>query len=188
VDVRTLSTQQRRELYEWALATASRITRSRTAAESLTQEAFARLDTTRRWNPGGATSLQQHMYGILKSLLSHERRSDSKRGEAEQKFGIEEAALSDAGRSAETMSLDRADRKASEALATERVAKLRARLAGFPLDLLILDLMTDEVTKRADLAQRTGRSPDEVKTALARIRRHMESIRAAERGEDEEVA
>jgi DNA-directed RNA polymerase specialized sigma24 family protein len=48
--------------------------------------------------------------------------------------------------------------------------------------------MTDEVTKRADLAQRTGRSSDEVKTALARIRRHMEGIRAAECGEDEEVA
>jgi DNA-directed RNA polymerase specialized sigma24 family protein len=188
VDVRTLSTQQRRELYEWALATACRITRSRTAAEDLTHEAFSRLDTTRRWDPGGGTTLQQHIYGILRSLVSHERRADSKRREIELQAQIEAAALSDAGRSAEATSLDRADREGSKALATERVAKLRARLAGFPLDLLVLDLMTDDVTKRADLAQRTGRSPDEIKTALARIRRHMESIRAAERGEDEEVA
>ncbi len=46
--------------------------------------------------------------------------------------------------------------------------------------------MLEGVTKRSDLVARTGRSLAEVKTALARIRRHMDAIVAAERGEDED--
>ena len=178
---------ERRELHELVLLAAVRLTRSRQLAEDLTQEAFLRLATTRPWDPSRPTSLEQHMFGILKSLLSHERASDAARRELERKTEIDRAALSEAGRSAETISLDHARRKKAEDLATTRVAALRAELAGFELDLKILDLMSDGVEKRADLAQRTGRSPDEVKTALARIRRHMERILAAERGEVEEV-
>jgi DNA-directed RNA polymerase specialized sigma24 family protein len=187
VDVRKLTEDERRELREVVLLAAYRATRSISAAADLTQEAFLRLDTTRPWDPSRPTSLEQHMLGIIRSLLSHQRASDAKRREFELQAGTEMAYLSDAGRSAEATRLDRADRVGLEALATKRVAALRVRVAAFELDLRILDLMADDVTKRAELALRTGRSLDEVKTALARIRRHMQSILAAERGEDEEV-
>jgi hypothetical protein len=187
VDIRKLTSEERRELYDAVLVVALRLTRSRAIAQDLTQEAFLRLDTTRPWDPRGPISLKQHLFGILKSVLSHERASDAARKELERKTETDRVAFSDAGRSAEVMLLDRARRDREEALAKRRVVALRASLTGFELDLQILDCMSEGVTKRADLVPRTGRSLDEVKTALARIRRHMDNILAAERGEDKEV-
>ncbi len=187
VDVRKLTEDKRRELRELVLLVAYRATRSTSAAADLTQEAFLRLDTTRPWDPSRPTSLEQHMIGIVRSLVSHQRASDTTRREFELQAGTEMAYLSDAGRSTEALWLERAERDGLEARATKRLAALRVRVAAFELDLRILDLMAEDVTKRAELALGTGRSLDEVKTALARIRRHMRSILAAERGEDEEV-
>jgi DNA-directed RNA polymerase specialized sigma24 family protein len=187
VDIRQLSKEERRELYERILVAACRLTRSRSAAEDLTQEAFLRLDTTRPWDPSRPTTFERHVFGILKSLLSQERASDPKRRELHRQAGTEQAALSNKGHSPETISLDQAERDGAEALATKRVALLRAKVADFELDLVILDLMSEDVTKRADLVRRTSRSPDQVKTSLARIRRHMDSILAAERGEPEDT-
>ena len=200
MNIRDLTKDQRRELYEAVLDLAEKLTgpgrrpasdrdnRERDpVAENLTQEAFLRLDTTRPWDPSHSTTLMQHMFGILKSLLSHEREADKRRVGFERQAASEQEALSDAGRSAEVISLDRVRRERAEALAKTRVAELRVRVAGFELDGLILDLMYEGVTKRADLVRRTGRSLDEVKTSLARIRRHMNAILAAERGKDTEV-
>ena len=142
-----------------------------------------RLDTTRPWDKSRLTSLEKHMFGILKSLLSHQRASDAARTKLERETETERAVLSDARRSPEVISLELARREEEEAIAKRRVAALRASLAGFELDLRILDCMSDGVTKRAHLVSRTGKSLDEVKTALARIRRHMDNILAAEGGE-----
>ena len=155
-------------------------------ASDLTQRAFVRLDTTSPWTPGGKVGLLQHCFGILKSLRSRDAEKDAKRREYGRRAGEEQAAESDAGRSAEAVTLDHAERERAEALAIQRVAKLRARLVGQELDLQILDWMTEGNTKRSDLVARSGR-PAEVKTALARIRRHMDAIVTAEGGEDEEV-
>jgi hypothetical protein len=119
--------------------------------------------------------------------LSHERASDPKRRELHRQAGIERAVLSNESHSPETISLDRAERDGAEALAMKRVALLREKVAEFELDLMILDLMSEDVMKRADLVRRTNGSPDQVKTSLARIRRHMDSILAAERGEPEDT-
>ena len=186
VDIRKLTLDERRELYDAVFVVALRLTRCPTMADDLTQEAFLRLDTTRPWDPRGRTSLEQHMFGILKSVLSHERASDAARKERERKTEIDRLALSDAGHSTEVLSLDRARREKEQSLATRRVAALRASLAAFDLDLRIVALMSEGVTKRAHLVERTRGSLDDVKTALARIRRNMEDILAAERGEDKE--
>jgi DNA-directed RNA polymerase specialized sigma24 family protein len=186
VDIRKLDTEQRRDLYAAVLNAARKLASNDANAKDLTQRAFMRLDTASPWSPGGRVGLLQHMYGILKSLRSHDVEADATRREYERRAAEEHAALSDAGRSAETMILDHAERERKEALATQRVAKLRAGLAGRELDLQIIDWMMEDDFERSDLAARSGR-PDEVKTALARIRRHMRAIVAAEGGEDEEV-
>jgi DNA-directed RNA polymerase specialized sigma24 family protein len=183
VDVRTMTPKERCELHELVLAFAERITRSRDAAENLVQEAFLRLMTTRPWDPLGKTSLERHMCGIVKSLLWAER--ISKRPENERLAVAEHALLAEGGRSAETMSLDRAEREDKETLGSQRVGKLRAMLKGRTLELLVLDVMQNEgLRKPAELATRTGKSAAAIDASLRRIRRTMKRIVAAERGED----
>jgi DNA-directed RNA polymerase specialized sigma24 family protein len=184
VDVRTMTPNERYELHELVLAFAERITKSRGAAENLAQEAFLRFMTTRPWDPLGKTSLERHMCGIVKSLLWAER--TSKRSEIERLAAAEHALLAEGGRSAEAMSLDRAEREEKEALASQRSGKLRAMLKGRTLELLVLDVMQDEgLRKPAELATRTKKSAVAIDAALRRIRRTMKRIVAAERGEDD---
>jgi DNA-directed RNA polymerase specialized sigma24 family protein len=187
VDIRTLDKDQLRDLWVSVFKLARKlIGGNKQAAKDLTQLVFLRVATTSPWSPRGKVGLEDHLFGILRSVRSNEEASNAKRRENERRATEEWAALSEAGRSAEQLVLDHAERERAERLATERVAKLRARIAGYPLDLSIVDHMMNEVTKRSDLVALTGRSPDEVKTALARIRRHMDAIVAAEGGEDED--
>ena len=183
MDIRDLTEEQRRDLYATVLLYALRITKSRDLAEELTQEAFSRSMTTRRWDPSTQPSLARHMCGIVKSLLSAERKA--KRPAIEEQAGREEVLISGSAKpSAETISLEEARRKREQALATRRVEALRARLAGHELELVICDLMTEGTTKPAALARKAERSIDEIRAALRRIRRYADRIPAGERGED----
>jgi DNA-directed RNA polymerase specialized sigma24 family protein len=186
VDLRNLDKEQQRALYVTVLNAARKIARRECDVEELTQQALLRLLNTSPSTLDGEVELKQRVYGILRSLRSNAAASSVTRREYERRAGEEHAALSDAGRSPEQIILDDAERVQAEELASERVAKLRVRLAGLELDLQIVDRMLKGVTKRSDLVARTGRSPGEVKTALARIRRHMDAIVAAERGEDKD--
>ncbi len=183
MDLRTMTPNERRELYVLVLDFAERITGSRAAAENLAQEAFLRLMTTRAWDPLGKTSLERHMCGIVKSLLWAER--VSKRPEYERLAVAEHALLAEGGRSAETMSLDRGEHEEKEALGRQRAGKLRAMLKGRALELLVLEVMQNEgLRKPAELAARTRKPAAAIDTSLRRIRRTLKRIVAAERGED----
>ncbi|MGH7269038.1 MAG: hypothetical protein ACREJ3_01295 [Polyangiaceae bacterium] len=184
MDLLHLTEEERRLLYEAVLAAARRVAKSGDLAEELTHEAFSRLLTTRDWDPNGPTTLERHMFGIVKSLLWGHR--ISKRRERERNFAAEHEVLSDASHSAETMSLDRAARESAETRCVQRVRALRAKLAGRELELRICDLMGDDIKKPAKLVNCTGRSAGEVDAALRRVRRYMSSVLAAERGEDAE--
>ncbi len=185
MDLRNLDKEQQRALYVTVFNAARKIARREADVQELTQQALLRLLKT---SPSilDEKELEQHVYGILRSLRSNAAASTATRREYERRAGEEHAALSDAGRSPEQIILDDTERHQAEELAKERVAKLRVRLAGLELDLQIVDRMLKGVTKRSDLVARTGRSLAEVKTALARIRRHMDATVAAERGEDED--
>jgi len=187
MDVREMTVEQRRALYETVLLFASRLTRSEERAEELTQEAFLRLLTTRRWDPKKQPSLERHLFGIVKSLRWAGGKATIRKYEEEA--GHEQALLSGgAAPSAETTSIDHAKREREKSIAAQRAGALRAKLAGHDLELSICDLMADDdVAKRSHLAQRLGRSAGEVDKALRRIRRYMNSIVAADGGEDEEV-
>jgi DNA-directed RNA polymerase specialized sigma24 family protein len=166
---------------------AYRITKSQVQAEEIAQETFLRLMTTRPWDESRQPVIERHLFGIIKSLVSHER--TSRRSDYESR-GAAEHAITSGGEtpSAEVRGLERARRERQEAIAAARVRLLRTKPAGHELELMICDLMAEGITKPADLARHTGRSVAEVNVALARIRRYMKSILAAERGEDEEVA
>jgi len=186
VDLRDLDEDELRRLYNWVLNKAHRIARP-DEAKDLTQRAFVALQTNRPWSEDRGTTLKSHLRGILKSLRSHDLEKDELRRWYEQEAAREAAAISEDGRSPETYILERATRIDQADAAKRRVEALRAVLTklGLTLDLDICEQFAKGV-KRVDLEERTGRSAAEVKTALARIRRHMDGILAAERGKTEE--
>ena len=187
MDIKNLDRDGWRDLYDVVFNTARKIVKGKEAARALASDAITRMLATGRPLPDEPVAFEREIYGILKSVRSHEAASRASRRNYERTGGREQAALSPAGRSAQAIVLDHAERQNAEALARERHVTLRARLEGHELDLTILDWMLEGVTKTADLEKQTGRPYAEVKTAMARIRRHMNAILAAERGEDEEV-
>jgi hypothetical protein len=186
VDLRDLDKDEQRRLYKWVLYRAHLIALP-AEAKDLTQRAFVELQTNRPWSEDRGTTLKSHLRGILKSLRSHGWEKDELRRWYEQEAAREAAAISEDGRSPETYILERATRIDDADAAKRRAEALRVILTklGLTLDLEICDLFAEGV-KRVDLEERTGRSAAEVKTALARIRRHMDGILAAERGKTEE--
>jgi DNA-directed RNA polymerase specialized sigma24 family protein len=180
--------QRLRDLYVTVLAVAMKLTHSKAQAEDLTQTVFERLASTRPLEADvPREEAVRHALGVLKSVLSAERASARSQRERERIVGGEWAAASTAGHSAEVLSLERARRERDEGLASRRVAALRARLAGHPLELAVLDRMQDDVTKAAAIAEELERPVKDIYEALARIRRYMKSIVAAEGGHVEEV-
>ena len=180
--------QRLRDLYVTVLAVAMKLTHSKAHAEDLTQTVFERLASTRPLEADvPREEAVRHALGVLRSVLSAERASARSQRERERIVGGESAAASTAGHSAEVLSLERARRDGEEGRASRRVAAVRARLAGHPLELAVLDRMQDGVTKAAALAAELERPVKDISEALARIRRYTKSTVAAESGHVEEV-
>lgn len=166
-----VSRDELRRLYELAWAFAFRLTRSRTAADDLTQHAFELLLTTRRWKPDGATDLRRHVLGIVKSDLHHQRTSRARALEAEAESDVaherglsvpspEQAHLAQAGPS-------RAERK---------LERLRTRLADQPLALARLALMEEGLTKPAEIALRLAVDAKQVYRAAEATQYHVRKM------------
>jgi DNA-directed RNA polymerase specialized sigma24 family protein len=176
------------DLRQVVVAHAMRLTRDPDHADDLTQEAFRRLVTTRPWNSKTQPSLAKHLMTTVKSLLSHER--ESKQGEYEEKAVIEQRTIDgDATRSAEQMSLDRADLERKQSGAADQLTALRELLVGHVLELQLIDLTDDGIDDRAEQARITGATIKEVYDAWRRTRRALGRLQKipAEDG-DEEVA
>jgi DNA-directed RNA polymerase specialized sigma24 family protein len=184
VDKLSLTEKEQQALYRQVLGMAFTMTGTREAAEELTHQAFLLLYSTRPWRDDGPT-LAQHMWGVLRSTRSNQREAKLARLRAEGRYLTESDLSSEQGRSAETVSLADAQRKKEEEQARADLATLRTRLADKPLDLRIIDLMFEGITKREHLVERTGEPMEAVKHSLARIRRTMNSI-VAERGQNED--
>ena len=185
MDIRDLTIEENRALYEIVLLAAKAMTKSVVQAEEITQETYLRALTTRKQNPDKQPSTAKHLAGVARSLLSIERKSARRR--IETSAGEEQALLAGgATASPETLLLDEAQRRKDETEAARHVATLRTKLADHEFEVAICDHLADDVTKPADLVKLTGRTHAEVDAALRRIRRTMKNILAAERGEQEE--
>jgi hypothetical protein len=185
--IHELDIVQQRVLYAAILVIARKVTGSRVRATEVAQEALTRLATTRPWTAERGVSPEVFVRGLVRSIYSHDVAKSERRGEREAQSAAELALVSDRGHSFEAVGLERAEAADAETFAAKCEAALREELAGYPLELAIVDGMRDDVVKPRDLVAHTGKSPYEVKQALARIRRYMIAIVAAERGEDLEV-
>src|SRR5581483_4152008 len=75
------SDKEKRYAYRAAVQLAASITRSSDRARDVVQEAFLRTLTTRPWRADDVT-FEDHMLGIVRSLLNIEHRSAARRSEA----------------------------------------------------------------------------------------------------------
>jgi hypothetical protein len=172
-----LSPEQWRNVDATVAVYARRITRGAHAlASDLVQEAYARLLTTRPWDPASQPRLEFHLMGVVRSLLGEHYRQA--RRETCDDEAMEEVPAS----SPEKKMLDHADADAREARAARRYRELEERLAarGCDLELQLLDLMLEGVDGAAAQAERLGRPVAEVYRARARIQRFTGTVLARE--------
>jgi hypothetical protein len=151
-------------------------------------EAFVNLLAEQPWTKDPAKTPAQHAERYVRDVLSARRVATRLRRGAEARFAAQHEGDRLGGKSLETQAIEQGEEDLAKATAKERAVEVRRRLGEHPLDLEICDLMEKGVTKRIDLVTKTGRSVDEVKTSLARIRRIMTNIVAAESGEDKKAA
>jgi DNA-directed RNA polymerase specialized sigma24 family protein len=189
VDRTPANQKEWRDLYEIVLTYAFKVTGSRVRAEDLTQEAFVRLKTTRPWDSATEPSLARHMMKIVKSLLFHDRKSDTARRAREGEAVVEQQTLGGkAAPSPEQTVVEQGSRERSRLSAAEQLAELRERLAGHSLELAIIDLVDEGILDRGEQAERTRCTKDQVYEAWRRIRRHLKQLPPNDDDEDEEVA
>lgn len=181
MDPRQMTKEEVRSLYRAVLLFANQVTGNDLLGQELAQEAFERLLTTSPWDESKKAPLAVHLFGIVKSRLSLLRKS--KRRFFEEQAGREERLLSEGASSPEDGVLQREAQKEAK----EDVQKLRTKLGPHDLETRILDLMTEGITKRAHLVERTGLPDAKVAAALARIRRYARDIAAAQSGRKDEV-
>lgn len=181
MDIRTISEKERRSLYGEIFRIARDITRSDDLASEITQQTFLLLCSTRPWRREGPP-FAVHLAGVIRSLVHHERLKKKRRLVGEGGFATESDHLTEGGDpSAEVTSLEHARTQKEEDAAREDIELLRASVVESPLDLRIIDLMAEGVTRRQDLVERTGESDSTIKLALDRIRRAMNRIRTQRR-------
>lgn len=187
MDTEELSPEEQSELYVALLDTVKPLVRSTFARTALVHEVFVLLHSTRPWPKERTKPLpehaKEHALVVLKDVVSRGRAPARARRVAEARFSAEEATLRPRGRSHEAETIERGEAEDGRARDARRVAELRRALVGHDLDLEICNLMARGVTKREHIVDETGRSAEEVKTALARIRRIMKNIIAAESGD-----
>jgi hypothetical protein len=192
-----VSPEQWRDIDATVTIYARRVTQGAHAlASDLVQEAYARLLTTRPWNPVTQPRLEFHLMGVVRSLLGDHYRQARREsvarvarrppggapGEESDDEALEEVPAS----SPEKKMLDRAQAEARETRDDRRFRELHERLAarGCELELQLLELTLEGVDGASEQAERLGRPVTEVYRARARILRARNTLLAQERREE----
>jgi DNA-directed RNA polymerase specialized sigma24 family protein len=181
-----VSPEEWEEAWFAVLAFAYRTTHSMHRADDIRQESYLRLMTTRRWTRESGNPFVQHMLLMASSILKHENKARDRR----ERYQADGGAEYKRERGTETASveqdmLEHAQRMSSGDRASRMLAELRRKLAGYPLELRLMDhaeqveARGDEFERPAELARILGVRVNELYRALARIRRYKEGVQAA---------
>jgi DNA-directed RNA polymerase specialized sigma24 family protein len=170
-----------------------RVTESNARADDIRQEAYVRLLTTRPWTPERGTPFVRHMLSTASSILKHENKAQHRRKGYEAHGGAQyKRDRGIATPAPEQDMIEHAQRLRSRDRAVRVIAELRRRLAGFPLELRLIDHAAqaeasgDAGETPAELATILGATVEEIYRARARIRRYKEGVYAAIGGSSEE--
>ena len=171
-----------------------KVTRSLPRAVDIRQESYARLLTTRQWTPDRQTTLLRHMMLTASSLLKHESKAARRRQHYEADGGAEyKRERGEVNASPEQEMLEHAQSVGRRERAVRILAELRRRLAGFPLELRLIDRAEqaeandEELESPAELAKAMGVGVEDVYRARARIKRYRESVYSAVDGANEKA-
>jgi DNA-directed RNA polymerase specialized sigma24 family protein len=159
-------------LYRVALA----LTRSRARAEEVVENAFERLLTTRRWNPGKAP-LAKHLAYIVKSLVMHEESSTRPERDQAAAEGFYRETETERAESSEQKNLLYAESASRQAEAARELEELRASVAHQPLVSEVLRKREEGLERAADVAQALGVPVERVYRANEVLREHLKRIR-----------
>ncbi len=177
---RTLpSIEETLRAYAAATRLAIAITRSEARARDVVQDAFERWLTTRPWD-ADRVAFEEHMMGVVRSLLNNEHRSVARRreGSAHEAF-----YGNDAGRrtqSPEDAALQLAETNRADARAASQLERLTGSVAHQPLASAVLRCRTEGMHKAADIAAALEVRVEAVYRANEVLRAHLAKIREAE--------
>jgi hypothetical protein len=186
VDFQSLSKEEKTRLYVALLDAATPLVWQRNAADEVVHETFVRLLERQPWTKEPTKTLKEHAWVILEEVVSERRIAGLRRRAAEDRFTAQPQGGLYGGGSVEDDVIERDNAESTKAQREEWAVAIRERVLDNELDTALCDLMAKGIWKRADLVAKTGRTDNEVKTSLARIRRLMSGIVSAESGESEE--
>jgi RNA polymerase sigma factor (sigma-70 family) len=186
-ELASLSREQVRELFVLVTAVARKIAKSAGGADELVQQTFEKLMTTRRWD--GQKPLEAHVIGVMKSLVSNQRRSEKRRDDgkprrrdlAHEDFQREVSGEHTA--SPEERTLEHAEQESRDEEAEQELDELVASVAAHPLAPRVLQCRIDGLRKPREIAAKLGVSVDAVYRANDVLRRHLHALRR--RGADD---
>jgi DNA-directed RNA polymerase specialized sigma24 family protein len=188
-----VSPEQWRDAWRRVLLFALRVTCSNAHADDIRQETYARLATTRPWRRDAQPSFVRHVLGVAASVLKHEQKAHARRTHHEADAGAEYKRDRGDTVSPEEDMLEHAEGERKRDVAARALAEVRRRLAGYPLELRLIDRIaqaqdrSDEGPETpAELAEAMGVSIGEVYRAIERMKRYKASVMAAVGGTGEE--
>jgi hypothetical protein len=118
---------------------ALRVTCSNAHADDIRQETYVRLATTRPWRRAAQPSFVRHVLGVAASVLKHEQKAHARRTHHEADAGAEYKRDRGDTVSPEEDMLEHAEGERKRDVAARALAEVRRRLAGYPLELRLID-------------------------------------------------
>ena len=174
----SLSKQDLRDAYKAALALAMKLTRSKARADDVVQDAMERLLTTRPWDPSKGP-LDEHVVGIVRSLLNIAHRSAAPRREARAHEGFHAEVVGRQTESPGHGTLEHAESDARQKDAGTILEKLTSQVAGHPVALGVLRCREDGIERARDMAAALRVPVEEIYRANELLKYHLKLIREA---------
>jgi DNA-directed RNA polymerase specialized sigma24 family protein len=174
----SLSKQDLRDAYRAALALAMKITRSKARADDVVQDAMERLLTTRTWDPTKGP-LEEHVVGIVRSLLNIAHRSAAPRREAQAHEGFHAEVVGRQTESAEHRTLEHVEAETRQQDAAGVLERLTAQVAEHPVALGVLRCRADGLERARDMAATLGVPVEEIYRANELLKYHLKLYREA---------
>jgi DNA-directed RNA polymerase specialized sigma24 family protein len=173
-----ISKDEFRAIWRSATQVALRFTKSKLRADELMSDVYEKLVTKRLWS--GKEPLEEHLIGIMKSLLYIQRRSKKGEREVEAQKGFQREVRPEVVASVEEAAIETGDAAEREADATRELEELQRRAAKHPVMSGVLRCKAAGTHKAADIAVALNVPVQQVYRAIELLKDHMQRMRAGE--------
>jgi DNA-directed RNA polymerase specialized sigma24 family protein len=165
-------------VHKQVLAFAFSLTKSKTQAEDLTQDAIRRAFDPEEtaWNPLVQPDIALFLMSLVRRNASHERTSGRRHHEIMARSKAHQIRVTRAAEKVAAPAQTPDVALAAHDLAARRLAALRARAADDALVLQLVDLMERDIETPAEQAEALSVGIDDVRFARRRLFRHAEAV------------